>query len=128
MNTLTKASMLMLLSAPAMAAKYQPITQCWEAPTAREDGTALYKEEIKGYKINYQLSSPASTPMPLGGMYPNTVNCIKYVPTEKTEVCFTGTTTDTDGLESVLSEVVCKTPVKVIARPRPQIWKTIFNR
>lgn len=124
-SALTKASILMLLSAPSMAATYQPITQCWDAPTEREDGTPLAESEIRGYTINLQIGD--GEPMPLGGEFPATTNCVNYTPTAPDQACFTGTTIDTGGRESALAEKECKTPVAVIAKPKPQRWRILRN-
>lgn len=118
-SALTKASILMLLSAPAMATTYQPITQCWNAPTAREDGTSLPLDEIRGYKVTYQLSAPASVPVAQWGEVPNTASCVTYTPTSGVQVCFAGIVFDTGGRESKKSNVVCKTPVVIIPPPGP---------
>ena len=43
------------------------------------------------------------------------------------QMCFTGTTIDINGLESQLSESICATPIAIVTKPKPFIWK-IFLR
>ena len=100
------------------AAEYKEMEACWTAPTERESGASLPKEEIAGFQIAYDYSSDGE-----GKTWNWDVNrdvrCVRFTPIKPNEVCFSGTTTDTGGLESKLSIKNCKNPVEIDLLPDP---------
>jgi len=75
-------------------------TYTWEAPTTREGGDPLPPAEIAGYLFEYSVNGTAQASVMVTGL--------THTVTANGKVCATATTVDTDGNQSVPSDVVCK--------------------
>jgi len=95
---------LAIMPALTMAADIQ---LTWEAPTAREDGTALATDQIQNYRVYYTLDNIDQTPIEIDGAA--TSHLIGDVANGNYVFQIT---TLSDGLESVRSE-----PVSVSVEP-----------
>ena len=102
-----------VISINASAAEYKEMESCWTAPTERESGAALDISEIRSFEIAYDYSGDGLADVWLPSITDTSVRCIKFTPSKENEVCFKGITIDTDGLQSKLSNKICKTPILV---------------
>ena len=115
-----------VLSINASAATYQPIEQCWQRPTERENGAVLALEEIIEYQIWYNERNHGLD-WELAWTVPNTVGCVTYTPQGSGgEVCFNGFTVAVNNvdpalapLKSQVSGMRCYMPVEIIEQPSP---------
>ena len=93
----------------ASAAEYKPMIETWTAPTERESGATLDISEIKSFEISYDYSGDGLPKVWLPSL-DNSKRSVTFTPTKSNEVCFVGITIDTDGLQSQLSNKVCRMP------------------
>jgi len=85
----------------------------WTAPTTRVDGAPLLVDEIKEYRVYYTIDGQTpgdNYPVVVSGTAQSETVTLELMPrAEPYVVGFAITTVDTDGVESVLSDVVSKT-------------------
>jgi hypothetical protein len=103
--------MLLLTSFGAFAAPAVS-TLSWEPPTERVDGTPFSMEDIQEYRVYYTIDGTTpgdGEPIVVGGTAVSETVTLELTPRlEPYVVSFAIKTVDTDGLGSVLSEVVTK--------------------
>jgi len=121
-NIMMSAGLLLILcliSLSVAAVEWEPIEQCWERPTEKEDNTPLALTEIATYEIWYNEDNHGLN-WELAWTVPNTVGCVTYTPQGTGgDVCFRGFTTVTYAMTSIVSNTVCHTPVEIVAPPSP---------
>ena len=98
-----------------LAAHAAPATSelSWTAPDTRVDGTPLTLEEIKEYRVYYTVDGQTpgdGSPVVVNGALGSQTVTLELLPRATPYVVgFAITTVDTDGVESVRSDVVSKT-------------------
>ena len=102
--------LILLLCLAAPAAMADTVTFEWTTPTQREDNTALPLSEIANFRVAYTANGAAQTPFTVANSA--TTHTLNNVAAGR--YCFTITTVDTDGLESVPTSEACRK-----ARPKP---------
>jgi hypothetical protein len=90
-----------------------PSELSWVAPDTREDGSPLSPDEIKEYRVYYTVNGQTpgdNYPVVVSGTAQSETVTLELMPrAEPYVVGFAITTVDTDGVESVRSDVVSKT-------------------
>jgi hypothetical protein len=99
--------LLFLFALPAAA---DTLTLTWTAPTQREDGTALTAAEIANYRVTWTLAGSPLAPFTV----PGNVSTWTLEGLAPGKYCLRMSTIDTENLESVPSEEVCRK-----AKPNP---------
>jgi len=105
--------MVGLLVTLAAHADPSPSELSWTAPDTREDGTPLAPSEIAEYRVYYTIDGQTpgdNYPVVVSGTAQSETVTLELMPrAEPYVVGFAITTVDTDGVESVRSDVVSKT-------------------
>jgi len=90
-----------------------PSELSWVAPDTREDGSPLSPDEIKEYRVYYTVDGQTpgdNYPVVVSGTAQSETVTLELMPRAAPYVVgFAITTVDTDGVESVRSDVVSKT-------------------